>query len=205
MIRAQHSLFFTWFFRIYSLQMIRFHFRKVTIKNDFEDKGHPVLLIGNHFSWWDGFIANMLNIKVFRRIFHIMMLEDQLRSRMFLNKAGAYSIKKGNRSALESLKYTSDLLGNSNNLVTIYPQGEFESVSQSPVSFQKGLNEVTSRLHVRIHLVFYVALVDYFSFRKPALTIYIRECQKADGTFAASLESDYNLFLKECIKQQKPD
>ncbi len=108
-IKSRHRLFFTWFFRIYSIQMIRWHFRKVTINGEFQDRGLPVMLIGNHFSWWDGFIANFLNIKVFHRKFHVMMLEEQLNSRRFLNKAGAYSIKKGSRSVIESMQYTVEL------------------------------------------------------------------------------------------------
>ena len=40
-IRAHHRPFFTWFFRIYSEQMIRRNFRKVKLTGEFHDKGLP--------------------------------------------------------------------------------------------------------------------------------------------------------------------
>jgi hypothetical protein len=51
------------------------------------------------------------------------MPEEQLATRMFLNKAGAFSIKPGSRSAIESLNYASSLLYEPENLVVVFPQG----------------------------------------------------------------------------------
>lgn len=204
-IKSRHRLFFTWFFRIYSIQMIRWHFRKVTINGEFQDRGLPVMLIGNHFSWWDGFIANFLNIKVFHRKFHVMMLEEQLNSRRFLNKAGAYSIKRGSRSVIESMQYTVGLLSNAENLVVLYPQGVFESQYLRPVSFEKGVSTIIARVTNEVQLVFYVALVDYFSYRKPSLSVYLREVPREIALAPGSIESAYNTFLSECTWQQKPE
>ena len=204
-IKSRHRPFFTWFFRVYSIQMIRWHFRKVTIHGKFMDRGLPVMLIGNHFSWWDGFIANFLNIRVFRRKFHVMMLEDQLDSRMFLNKAGAYSIKRGSRSVIESMQYTVDLLSNAENLVVLYPQGVFESQYRRPVRFEKGVDTIAARVTNEVHLVFYAALLDYFSSRKPSLSVYLREVPREIALSPGSIESAYNTFLSQCTWQQKPE
>jgi hypothetical protein len=205
LIRAHHRPFFTWFFRIYSEQMIRRYFRKVKLNGEFHDKGLPVLLIGNHFSWWDGFIANIINTRVLQRKFHIMMLEDQLRHRMFLNKAGAYSIRKGSRSAIESFQYTAGLLKDAGNLVVLYPQGEFESIHRRRVTFQRGIEMIFPEIQGNIHLVFYAALVDYFSTRKPGLTVYVWEFPVPPVLDVSILESAYNRFLADCAKQQTPD
>ena len=163
------------------------------------------MLIGNHFSWWDGFIANFLNIRVFHRKFHVMMLEEQLNSRMFLNKAGAYSIKRGSRSVIESMQYTVDLLSNAENLVVLYPQGVFESQYLRPVRFEKGVCTVAARVTNEVHLVFYAALVDYFSSHKPSLSVYLREVPREIALSPESIESAYNAFLSECTLQQKPE
>lgn len=185
--------------------MIRLHFRRVIINGDFDDRDLPVLLIGNHFSWWDGFIANFLNNMIFHRKFHIMMLEEQLSGRMFLNKAGAFSIKKGSRSVIESLHYTRDLLKGKENLVVLYPQGEFESIYRTTVRFEKGMSTIVTGLKNKLHVVFYAALVDYFSHRKPALTIYLREIPQEMASNPEKMETAYNTFLTECVMQQKPD
>jgi 1-acyl-sn-glycerol-3-phosphate acyltransferase len=184
--------------------MIRSHFSRVRIISEIKASSNPVLMIGNHFSWWDGFIACYINREVFRKKLHIMMLEEQLRPRMFLNKAGAYSIKRGSRDALSSLNYTSNLLGQAENLVIIYPQGEFQSVYQYPVAFEKGIEFIAERIKREIQLVFYAALIDYFSERKPSLTIYLKQVPQSLAGSAPDLESAYNDFLKNCYSFQKP-
>jgi hypothetical protein len=203
MIKSRHTPFYTWFFRVYTILMLRHHFHRVTLSNRFVDRGLPVLLIGNHFSWWDGFIANLINIKVFHRKFHVMMLEDQLSSRMFLNKAGAYSIKKNSRSVAESLNYTAGLLGHEENIAVLYPQGELESLYKYPVSFEKGISAIAAKVKNKFHLVFYVALLDYFSEKKPSLTIYLEEVPQELAYSPGNLEDAYNNFLSDCFKQQK--
>lgn len=204
MIKAQHHLLYVSFFRFYTKWMIRRHFHCVILKGEFIDLDLPVLLIGNHFGWWDGFIANLLNNYVFKRKIHIMMLEDQLSSRMFLNKAGAYSIKKGSRSIFESLTYTIQLLERKENLVVLYPQGEFESQYRRPVRFEKGIERIMKGAGPRIHLVFYAALADYFSHRKPSLSIYLKEVRLEIAPDARELECAYNEFLEGCVTRQQP-
>jgi hypothetical protein len=134
-----------------------------------------------------------------------MMLEEQLTDRKFLNKAGAYSIKKGGRSAVESLRYTAELLQENKNLVVLYPQGEFQSLYSRRIKFEKGIQVIASQVKNEYHLLFYVALADYFSERKPFLNIYLREVSRELALNAAELESAYNRFLDECILQQKED
>ena len=204
-IRANHRPFFNWFFRIYSGWMLRLHFRSIIIHGDFVNTDLPVLLIGNHFSWWDGFIANILNIKIFRKKFHIMMLEEQLHQRMFLNKAGAYSIQPKSRSVIESLDYTVELLQDVKHLVVLYPQGEFQSLHRQEVNFQPGINRVFSALRNPVQIVFYIALTDYFSHRKPTLTVYLRQLDMNREWDAKKLESSFNDFLMDCVTMQKPD
>jgi hypothetical protein len=133
-----------------------------------------------------------------------MMLEEQLVKRMFLNKAGAYSIKKGSRSVIDSVQYTIDLLRDKDNLVVIYPQGEFGSVYQSPLRFEKGIDTIVAKVQSKFRLVFYAALVDYFSYRKPSLVVYLYEVPQGPGLGSTDLEKAYNDFYSSCIKRQKP-
>ncbi|MBP6977169.1 MAG: lysophospholipid acyltransferase family protein [Bacteroidales bacterium] len=204
MIRAQHTLFHTSFFRLYTQWMIRHHFSSVTIKSDLTIRDLPVLLIGNHFSWWDGFIANYLNCKIFKRDFYIMMLEEQLKQRMFLSRAGAFSIAKGKRSMVETISYAADILQNKNNLLVLYPQGKFQSIHDQPIVFEKGYFIILKKaLESGFQLVFYVALTDYFSFRKPLLMIYLKEQPFSSAISAADLEALYHEFYMEAVGQQK--
>ncbi|MCA1747958.1 MAG: hypothetical protein LC655_09695, partial [Bacteroidales bacterium] len=75
-IKARHHWFYYPFFKGYSRWLPRLDFRNVVYHSEVQDGGLPVLLIGNHFSWWDGFLALDINQRLFGRLFHIMMLEE---------------------------------------------------------------------------------------------------------------------------------
>ena len=172
-IKARHHWFYYPFFKGYSMLLPRLDFRKVVYHAELEDRGLPVLMIGNHFSWWDGFLALQINQRLFGRRFHIMMLEEQLRERMFLNKTGAYSIRPGHRSMAETFAYTRELLSDAGNLVTMYPQGRIYSMHDQPFVFEKGWYRIIERMEQPVQMVFYFALVDYYSHRKPTLNMYV--------------------------------
>ncbi|MGM0376291.1 MAG: lysophospholipid acyltransferase family protein [Bacteroidota bacterium] len=196
MIIAGHHPFFVWFFRHYSHWMIRSHFRQIFIEGDTEKPEAPLLIISNHFSWWDGFFINHLNHKFWQKKFHVMMLEEQLTKRKFLSRAGAFSIKRGNRSAVESMHYAENMLDNPENLLLMYPQGEINSMAHHPLKFEKGIEHFIHKEGISVKMV--VALIDYFSHRKPSLSLYIKDFGKNEER----PEEAFNAFLEECIAAQ---
>ena len=167
-----------------------------------EDRGLPVMMIGNHVSWWDGFFAQYINLELFDRKIHIMMLQEQLKERMFLNKTGAYSIKKGSRSALESIKYTGEILSDKRNLVLLFPQGKIHSIYDFPLVFEEGWYRIFKYMEGPVQMVFYVALFDFFSNRKPELHIYLED-YLYQGKSHSDTETAFNQFLGKCISTQK--
>jgi len=202
-IKARHIPFFVRFFSFYSRTGLKRHFREVRLECSVNTEGRPVLLIGNHFSWWDGFIAYRLNDLFLHKKFHIMMLEEQLETRLFLNKAGAFSIKRGSRTVVDTLKYTSGLLHDSGNMVVVYPQGIITSIHRHPVKFERGTERIIAGASDRLMILFYAALPDWFSEKKPGLYVRILEYSSRDRS-ATDLEEAYNIFLEECIVKQIP-
>lgn len=202
-IKARHIPFFVRFFSFYSRTGLKRHFREVRIECSVNPEGRPVLLIGNHFSWWDGFIAYRINDLFLHKKFHIMMLEEQLETRLFLNKAGAFSIKRGSRTVVDTLKYTSGLLHDSGNMVVVYPQGIITSIHRHPVKFERGTERIIAGASDRLMILFYAALPDWFSEKKPGLYVRILEYSSRDRS-ATDLEEAYNIFLEECIVKQIP-
>ncbi|NLE34714.1 MAG: glycerol acyltransferase [Bacteroidales bacterium] len=202
-IKARHIPFFVSFFSFYSRNRLKRHFNDVIFECSISTAGRPVLLIGNHFSWWDGFIAYRLNDLFLHKKFHIMMLEEQLEHRLFLNKAGAFSIKRGSRTVVETLSYTSGLLHDADNMVVMYPQGVITSIHRRPVRFEKGTERVIAGASDKLMILFYVALPDWYSEKKPGL--YVRVIEYAARERAITdLEEAYNMFLDECIANQIP-
>jgi len=202
-IKARHIPSFVRFFSFYSRNGLSRLFHSLDIDCSVETSGRPVVLIGNHFSWWDGFIAYRLNDLRLHKKFHIMMLEEQLSSRLFLNKAGAFSIKRGSRSVLESLHYASSLLHEKENMLVVYPQGTIASIHKRPVRFEKGVERIIAGASDKLMILFYVALPDWYSEKKPILTLRVIEYTARERS-ASDLEESYNIFLNECITKQIP-
>jgi 1-acyl-sn-glycerol-3-phosphate acyltransferase len=202
-IKARHIPFFVRFFSFYSRNGLKRHFQKVEFVCTTDTANRPVLLIGNHFSWWDGFIAYRLNDLCLRKKFHIMMLEEQLETRLFLNKAGAFSIKRGSRSVVESLQYASGLLHENANMVALFPQGTIASIHRRPVRFEKGVERIIAGAPDHLLILFYVALPDWYSEKKPGLTVRVIEYSARERS-VTDLEETYNMFLDECIARQIP-
>jgi len=127
------------------------------------------------------------------------MLEEQLKSRKFLSKAGAFSIKKNQPSSIKTLRYAKKILKNPDNLLLMYPQGKIRSQTDHPVKFEDGGEFLLHDGKIILKMV--VVLIDYFSHKKPCLSIYIKELN-SDDLKNQRLEDHFNLFFSECIKKQ---
>ncbi|MDD4690553.1 MAG: 1-acyl-sn-glycerol-3-phosphate acyltransferase [Eubacteriales bacterium] len=200
MLQSKHHFFVYPFFQHYTLWLLRRRFRSVTIEGSFSDSGKPVLLIGNHVGWWDGFWGMYLKLKLVKRKFHFIMQEDQLLRYRFFNYTGGFSIKRNSREVIESLKYADSLLHNPANMVLMYPQGKLQSIYRSFFSFEKGIERVIKGREGEVQLLMSVNMIDYLAHPKPSLYIYLRDYT---GDFRCeSLEEAYNLFYTDCLAIQ---
>jgi len=198
-LKAKHNFLIYPFFKRYSVWIMKKHFGVIQVLGQFQDKKLPVLLISNHISWWDGFWSMYLNVEVFKRKFHFMMLEDQLRRFWFFNYTGGFSINKKSKSVLESLDYTSELLSDSNNMVLIFPQGEITTMHQQNINFENGMVRVLKNKE-NYQVIFQVNLVDYFSSKKPGIYLYIEDY---DNTVSGrSVQDSYHAFYQQCDENQ---
>jgi hypothetical protein len=107
---SHHCLIYPFFSPIYAfVDETEFSFGKHYSDKFFFVGNLPLLMIANHISWWDGFWAMYLNLKVFHKKFYFMMLEDQLLKFRFFQWTGGFSIKKKSREMIESLTYASKI------------------------------------------------------------------------------------------------
>jgi hypothetical protein len=196
MIKARHHRFLYPFFEWYGYFLMKMHFKSINITGNYIKDDLPVLVISNHFSWWDGFFISTLNRKIIHKKFHVMMTEEQLLKYWYLSYTGGYSIKKRSKSCFESLRYTISLLEKSENMVTIFPQGRFEPVYMQPLRFQKGIEWVLKHLNNEIRIIFAANLIEYSDSAKPELNIVFKEyaCKNKDIT---EIQDDYNQFYRK--------
>ena len=202
-IEAKHHCVIHPIFKLFSRVMINRHFSQVVVVGNVDVKNdRSILLLSNHTSWWDGFWQLYLNMRVFKKKFHFMMLEEQLRKHWYFNYTGGFSVKKSARSAVETIQYSAELLSHPNNLVLLFPQGKVESIHKHAITFEKGVEKILERTDRKsVQIVFLVNSVDYFINRKPILYHYTKEyC--GDSINHRDTEQQYNAFFKESIQQQ---
>jgi 1-acyl-sn-glycerol-3-phosphate acyltransferase len=53
-------------------------------------QGHSILLLTNHFSWWDGFFANYAAFNNLKRRLYIMMQHDHFLQHWYFKYLGAF-------------------------------------------------------------------------------------------------------------------
>lgn len=204
MIKPARYLLTDWFWQQYYKFIIEADFSQFSFNQDIDiSREKALLVLGNHFSWWDGFFLYHLNELFFRKRFHVMMLEEQLKQYSFLRYSGAYSVQRKGKPLLESLHYTSHLLGNSENIVVLFPQGKIESMHTPYIHFEKGIKHITDHCEKDIQILFSVALIDYASQRKPALQLYLKEYTHQNPCSLAEMETAFNEHYQQSLRCQQ--
>lgn len=201
MIEAKHTRWGTAFFRLFSSLGLRRTFARIVYVEKPTLTDASVLMIGNHFSWWDGFIQWQVNRRFFNKRFYVMMLESQLSKNPILKYGGAFSIQKNSRAMLDSLRYAHDLLQDKQNLVLMFPQGALESQHEHHPRFEKGLEVVLRNLDDSVQVIFNLNLTDFFAEKKPSLYVYM-ETYVGLRTHV-EMEAAYRAFVKRCLERQK--
>lgn len=195
MIKARHTWWFELIFYPYLRAILRKNFRSIAVHGGCSTNG-PILMVGNHSSWWDGFwVWHLVHDRWQKRLF-TMMLEEQLSRHSFLSLIGGFSIKRGSRSVVESLSYASDLLNDAKNVVLLFPQGGIQSSYNHHIKFEKGIARILEQ-STDAGLVGVVMLTDYCSSKRPYLDIYIAELDRDNP------QQSYQRFYDSCIKRQE--
>lgn len=202
MIKARHTFTGTMVLNLYSGKKMNRVFHETRYIGAWSENGLPILMLSNHFSWWDGFIQYRLNRKVFDRKLYIMMLEEQLLKNMILNKCGCFSVRKNSRSIIETLDYCLDVLKEPDNMLLMFPQGEVQSMHIERIKFESGLRYLLKHIENEINIVLNVNLVDYFSEKKPTMNIYFKVLSSNLFPDTQTIEKEYNEFYAECRNRQ---
>lgn len=198
MIYPKNNRFIFWFIKRYMLWLVGKQFHEILFNKIDVDKDRSVLLIANHFSFWDGLIVFYVNNCLFKKKAHVMILEETSGKEPFLKYTGAFSVKKNSRDILASINYAATLLDNPGNLVLIYPQGRLYSNFVTEIHFEKGINKIIKQVKGDFQLVFAAAFVQYFKNPKPAVTVYLKnEYVDYAAKSTANLQMAYQHFYDE--------
>lgn len=201
MVKPAHSKMFLWIFRIYSSVILKWHFREIKVVSDFLSDNRSVLLVSNHFSWWDSFIVWYLNRKYIGMKFHLLVQDSDLKLQPYFKRLGAFSVSRTSKGLYDSFIYAANLLKDENNLLVFFPQGKLYSQHYQTLEFTSGITRILQG-KPNCRILMSVNLIDYYTHKKPTLSIYLKEYSFEENFNLAQFQFSYNMFLKQCIYEQ---
>jgi len=202
MIPARRNKVFSNIFAKYMRYRMNKAFNRIVVTPFTPKPGHSVLLLCNHFSWWDGFFGNYLAYWTMKRHLYIMMQHDHLQKRMLFNLFGGFSIEPGNREMLKSLFYAADLLNDPENLVVVFPQGELVSNHTLDINVEKGIERLIKHIKGPCQVVYCCTLIDYFESLKPSAFVHLFDCGVAGSVPFDELVVNINNHHAQALKDQ---
>lgn len=106
----------------------------------------PLLVIANHPSWWDGYLALLLSRHYGMRRY-LMMDAAQLQRYGFFAWAGSFGIGRADaRDVARSIAYAANLLRQENRvLLWLFPQGAITASRARPLAFHAGAAHILRR------------------------------------------------------------
>ena len=195
--KVRHHFLLYPFFRSYINWKMKKNFHQVQLIGEVNDAGNAVLVISNHQSWWDGFWINHLNQALFQRKFCFLMSEEELQKHWYFKFTGGISIKKKSRSVIDSINYSAELLSCPEYLLLIFPQGQFQSMHQSTLRFEKGFESILKKCTSPVQLLFVANIVEFFSNPKPSVFIYYEE-YRYNNQNLSDIRIAYQQFYSSC-------
>jgi 1-acyl-sn-glycerol-3-phosphate acyltransferase len=192
-----------WIFDTYVKWLVSKTFHQFLYNEVELDSNRSVLLVANHFSFWDGLILYVLNDKLLHKKFHVMILEDTARREGMLRYAGAFSVSKNSRDVLESLNYAAELLNQPGNLLLMFPQGKLYSNFVTRVHFEQGLLKIMKKAEGKFQLLFAATFIQYLKHKKPSVTVYLKtEGERYSDKSINELQNAYQQYYDAGKLQQ---
>ncbi|RCH55028.1 glycerol acyltransferase [Mucilaginibacter hurinus] len=203
MITTKSNKLIHWFFHRYINYIVNKNFHGVKYNTVQVDLTRSVLLIANHFSWWDGFILYHLNTLLFKKRFHIMVLEETVRKVSFIKYMGAFSVAKNSRDILTSINYAAGILNNPANLLVIFPQGKLHSNFVDDINFEKGAFKIYEQVKEKPQLIFAASFIEHLQHKLPTINVYLKSAANvADGgELAAVYQHHYSMSKQQQTKK----
>ena len=201
MIRNKQNPLMYSVLHVYTQWLIKRTFHEFLFNSIDTDPNRSILLIANHFSFWDALILYRVNHMLFKKKFHVMVREDTTLYLHSLKYGGAFSVNKNSRDMLASLDYAAELLQQPNNMVLIFPQGKLYSNFVEDIKFEKGIMRIMERAEGKFQLVFAATFIQYFRSKKSSVTTYLKN-EDHTGLSVEELQSAYQQHYDKSKKEQ---
>lgn len=190
--------FFSWYIQyIIKKDFSFFNYDKIELKEN-----SSILVLANHFSWWDGFFLFYINKKIFKKNFHVLVNADNYKKVGFLKYLGAFAAENKGKDVLGTLSYAGNLLDHPQNLVLVFPQGKLYSNHVKNINFEKGVMQMINSSQKKINIVFASTFIDYFEKRKASAYTYLQNWENEEYVSLQLLKSAYNKHYENSVLKQ---
>mgnify|MGYP003577612901 CR=1 FL=1 len=190
--------FFSWYIKyIIKKDFAAFNFTSLETNS-----ASSVLVLANHFSWWDGFLIFYINKKVFKRNFHVLVNAENYQKVGFLKYLGAFAAENKVRDVLETLTYAGQLLDEPQNLILVFPQGKLYSNHVKNIRFERGVMQMINSSKKNINIIFAATFIDYFAKRKPTAQTYLQQWETEEYVSLQLLKSAFNKHYDQSVVKQ---
>ena len=199
MLQSRKSTFIFKLYSWYLSNIINRDFSGFTFNDPNIKEDEAVLLLANHFSWWDGFLMFHINKKLFKKKFHVLVTDEDYYKHPFLKYMGAFAADKKGKDTLETLIHAGKLLDDPANLVLIFPQGRLYASSVPSVSFEKGIMQVFNASAKKFQIVFSATSMNHAK-RKPQLKTDLQVWNAEEYLSLQLLKSEYNKHYQAAMR-----
>lgn len=202
MIYPQQNRLKHWVLDTYVRWAVKRNFHQLNADQVEVSPDKSVLLIANHFSYWDGMILYYLNQQITGKKFHAMILEETAINEPILKYAGGFSVKRNSRDILKSLKFAAELLNDPQNMVLIFPQGKLYSNFIGEVTFEPGISKIMQQADGKFQLIQAAIFAETFEHKKPVVNVYLCNDEQAGSTDAIAVQRRYQQHYDRARAQQ---
>jgi hypothetical protein len=137
------------FFSHYLHWYIGRHFHAVRLANSsrFPREGGPLIVYGNHASWWDPLAFIVISRYFLPTASHYAPMDAAaLKHYGFLRRLGLFPVETGTpRGAAQFLRAAKEILSTPNSVLWVTPEGRFTDMRSRPAIFRPGLAAVVAR------------------------------------------------------------
>ena len=126
----------------------RRHFRAVMLqgREHLQGRGGPLIVYGNHSSWWDPMLSILLAAELLPEAKHYAPIDAQALSRYpILGKLGLFPVELATARGAVNFLRTAESILSGGGVLWITPQGRFAD-PRSPLEFRPGLATLTLRM-----------------------------------------------------------
>lgn len=173
-VRAPHPWFSRWFGR-YAANRLRKHFHRVRLLKEgylTVPRHLPLVIYGNHPSWWDPLVALAVKPVFFPGRNAYAPIDAAMLERYGLFKSlGFFGVERDSlRGVASFLDQAETILRRPDTLLFLTPQGRFADVRERPVRLQRGIAHLAARVPETVFLPLAMEIV-FWEESKPELLL----------------------------------